>query len=692
MTLEHAANRSRRRQGRRTHLAFALVAAATVITAGLSPALSTSASAATPCQPGSNGALFVTETCVDPQLAQPTVDLDQPRSTTDPASGVTVTYRYVHGYFADHPSAKFTFDFPAADAYQGRFFESTYPTVSTEDADPATIAFAISNGAYVVSTNNDGGVAASPVLGGYRVNAAAAKFSRTVAGNVYGTSARPRGYIYGGSGGAYQTLGAMENTSGVWDGGVPFVPGVPNAIPSFATVELLALRVLHDKLPQIADAMEPGGSGDPYAGLTPYEQSILHEASRLGFPLRGWWQYATLGGGSFAVTEIPVRLIDPTYVNDFWAPNGYWQQDDPSVQNARIQYGTTVQSAAGINVTLTSVPAGDLLNADLVITSGPAAGKSATIVAVNGNTLTLLALDPSVYAALAALPSVQVDNSWVLALQYYQRHQVPTPDQYGWNQYRDASGNPLYPQRPFLVGPILAGSAGGAVATGNFHGKMIMLAMTMDVQAYPWSADWYRKQAQTFLGSSLDSNYRLWYMDNADHQLEGSPLQPDHIVGYDGEIQQALLYLDSWVRNGVQPPPTTNYTIDADNQVQLPANAQQRNGVQPVVDLSARAKGAPSDSIDVAVGQPVTFQMAAKMPSNTGRIVKVEWDFEGTTHYTVQSALSHVSPASNVRETYTFTRPGTYFTTVRVTANQTGDLTTPFGLVPNLARVRIVVH
>ncbi len=138
----------------------------------------------------------------------------------------------------------------------------------------------------------------------------------------------------------------MENTSGVWDGAVPMVFGVPNAIPSFMTVELLALRVLADKLPQIADAEAPGGSGNPYAGLTPEQKSVLQEVTKLGFPLRGWWQYATLNGGGFLAVEPAVRAIDPTYVNDFWSQPGY-EGSDPSVQAARVQYDTTVVSLNG---------------------------------------------------------------------------------------------------------------------------------------------------------------------------------------------------------------------------------------------------------------------------------------------------------------------------------------------------------
>ncbi|HEY6532351.1 MAG TPA: hypothetical protein VIY72_08615, partial [Acidimicrobiales bacterium] len=232
-----------------------------------------------PCATEAGGSLLVTVECVDPELGTaPYIDVDEQRTTTDPDTDVTVEYRYVHGGFTD-TDVRFSFYFPAADAYQGRFFESTYPTITTEDADDETVVFAIANGAYAVSSNNAGGVAASPTLGGYRANAAAAKFSRVVAAELYGADAPVRGYIYGGSGGAYQTLASAENTDGVWQGAVPIVPGVPNSIPSFMSVQVLALRLLADEWPNIVDAMEPGGSGDPYATLDADERAVLEEAT-----------------------------------------------------------------------------------------------------------------------------------------------------------------------------------------------------------------------------------------------------------------------------------------------------------------------------------------------------------------------------------------------------------------------------
>jgi hypothetical protein len=651
------------------------------------------------CQPQvPGGPLFITTTCTDPVLDQPYIDSQSTGTTTDPATGVTVHYTYVHGGFTG-TNARFAFYFPAKNAYKGRFFESTYPTITTEDATPDVIAFAISNGAYVVSDNNNGGVGGAGNLGAYRVNAAAAKYSRVVAKDLYKTTARPRGYIHGASGGAYQTLGAMENTDGVWDGGVPMVPGVPNAIPSFMTAELLALRVLGGKMPQIVAATSPGGSGDPYAGLTAEQTSVLHEVTSLGFPLRGWWQYATLNGGAFAAVEGGVRAIDPTYITDFWTQPGY-EGTQPSVQAARIQYDTTVTGIVGspaTGITVAGVPGGELANADLVVTSGAAAGQTLMIQAVSGDTITV----GSSAAASLLRPgdSVRLDNSWLIALEYYQRHQVPTPDEYGWNQYRTASGTPAEPQRPILVGPILAAGAGGAVATGHFHGKMIMLASVMDVQAFSWSADWYRTQAEAAFGSSLNASYRLWYMDNADHDPPGpaatpDPAGPDHIVSYTGELQQALLELDAWVGHGIQPPATSGYHITADDQVQLAGTAGQRHGVQPVVTLTAHARGAQSadGSVTVRTGEAVTFTVRATDPQGAGKITRIEWDYTGAGSFPVSQQPSGIATAISANGTYTFTKPGTYYVYVRVTSQHDGNPNAPYGQVQNLAGIRVIVQ
>ena len=44
---------------------------------------------------------------------------------------------------------------------------------------------------------------------------------------------------------------------------------------------------MRNKFLAIMDAVDPGGSGNPYAGLNEEQRAALEEATRLGFPLRG---------------------------------------------------------------------------------------------------------------------------------------------------------------------------------------------------------------------------------------------------------------------------------------------------------------------------------------------------------------------------------------------------------------------
>src|SRR4051812_45086039 len=109
----------------RRGLVFVKVIVAATLGACLLPIVSTSPASAAPpnctsATPG--GPVFVTETCVDPALSQPYTDVDQQRSSIDPATRVTVHYRYIHGGFTG-TLAKFSLYFPAPSQYRGRFFE-----------------------------------------------------------------------------------------------------------------------------------------------------------------------------------------------------------------------------------------------------------------------------------------------------------------------------------------------------------------------------------------------------------------------------------------------------------------------------------------------------------------------------------------------------------------------------------------
>ena len=351
------------------------------------------------------GALFVTADSEDPRFNQPYVDVrewrDEPADAPVFPGGITTQqggaapvkarHLYVHGGFTG-TDAKFSFCFPPEEEYQGRFFQATHQLLAGEEATARNVGFALASGGYSVQTNMGGRdnprTAEESAFGqsdttirGYRVNAEAAKFSRVVAAEIYGPH-RTYGYLYGGSGGAYQTVTSAEMTTGVWDGFVPYVMGSPQSIPNCFTVRVNALRVLKDKWPSIIDAIEPGGSGDPYAGLNDEERVALEEATRTGFPPGAWFNYVPQGGGPLVLVASYVPVLDPTYLDDFWSQPGYLGTDPASsVRAARIQHeATVVEVVPGKNqLRLSSVPTGDLAGADVIITSGAAAGKTASL-------------------------------------------------------------------------------------------------------------------------------------------------------------------------------------------------------------------------------------------------------------------------------------------------------------------------
>jgi hypothetical protein len=638
----------------------------------------------------------VTADSVDPKYQHPYIEVNEWR--TEP-----VPHRYVRGGFTG-TDAKFSFYFPPADRYGGRFFHNTYPMATTSDIGPfpiqfevavGNLGFTIDSGAYYVQTNlggSDRAPPADPAIAAYRVNAAAAKYSREVARGLYGDH-RPYGYLFGGSGGAYQTVGAAENTDGVWDGFLPYVMGSSHAIPSMFTIRMHALRVLRQRrvLSAVMDAINPGGSGDPYAELNEEERDALREATLMGYPPRGWWSYDTLTSGYFSNVAPIMPMLDPDYLEDFWTKPGYLGSDpDAPIRAARFHFDTTVANVIDgypRQVELTTVPDRDFADSHLVIVSGASAGNSVPIAAIDGKTLGFaFAANQSVINGIQPGDRVRIDNGWALALQTYHRHQVPTtPDLYGWNQFRGPGGEPLYPQRGILIGPIGAANTAGSVPDGHVRGKVLLLQALMDIDALPWQADWYRSKVKEALGPSFEDSFVLWFIDHAQHENPLTVAAHAHTVSFEGALQQGLRDLSTWVEKGIRPAETRYRVVDT--QIEVPPRAQERGGIQPVVELQANG----AIRAEVAVGQPVTFTATIEVPPNGGSVIAAEWDFEGVGTYPVTERIDPAALVS-LSAAYTFSRPGTYFPVLRATSQRQGDTRTPYARVQNLARVRVVVR
>ena len=76
---------------------------------------------------------------------------------------------------------------------------------------------------------------------------------------------------------------------------------ISNGYPKRIYRSDIPMQLLKDKFPQIIDAVEPGGSGNLYAGLNNEEKSALQEATRMGFPPKSWYEYKDMGIHGFLV-------------------------------------------------------------------------------------------------------------------------------------------------------------------------------------------------------------------------------------------------------------------------------------------------------------------------------------------------------------------------------------------------------
>src|SRR3546814_7769230 len=194
----------------------------------------------------------------------------------------------------------------------------------------------------------------------------------------------------------------------------------------------------------------------------------------MGYPLRGWWNHEQLDSGSFMQIAPRVPMLDPNYVNEFWTTPGYLGHDPASgLADLRFTFDTTVSAVTpGFPplFELSDVPARDFSNAHLIIIDGDYAGRSVPIARVAGRCIRFAyAADQSLLNSVRAGARVRIDNAWALAVETYHRHQLPTPDMCGWDQFRDAGGAPVHPQREMLIGPFGAANTAGTIHDDRIH-------------------------------------------------------------------------------------------------------------------------------------------------------------------------------------------------------------------------------
>jgi hypothetical protein len=610
-------------------------------------------------------------------------------------SRAPVPHHVVSGHFEGR-DGRFAFYFPRRSDWEGRFFQCVYP-LQDEHAPDERIAFAAASGAYAVQATGELG---------FQVAAAAARFSRTVAARYYDAQSHIFGYVYGGSGGSLQTIGAIEHTTGAWDGAVPFVNAVPTSIPSNFTIRALAAFVLRAKAQQLADCVRPGGADACLdESLDETERAVLHEATCLGIPLRAWenFEYVATSGRNGVLGFLgQVRRLDPTYATDFWNAPGYLGTEQSALGDrfraAKVDHVVTVtrveHDASNRPATLALDQVPDNASepgAEYTLTTANGASRVTGALDVAAKTFTVEGVDDAaVVAAVKTGDTLRMDKEWYLAMLTYHRHQVPADVSFSvWDQYRDGERG-MPPQRDVEVAPIIASAVtGGPAFSGAINAKAILVDNLVDCDAFPWHGPWYADRVRAALGERFDDMFRLWFNDNADHL--DAPVTGERaafLVPYVPMLEQALRDVSAWVERGVAPPASTVYTVD-DGQIQLPATAGERRGIQPVVALTVNGR----ERVEVERGERVVLEAHVDVPNDAGTIVAAEWDFVGTGDFPygagpVDGSAAHLT----LTTTHSFAEPGTYFPMLRVTSHRTGQTDTPFAGVQNLGRVRVVVN
>jgi hypothetical protein len=679
----------------------------------------------------------------DSFFGKPYIDVDEWQESPAP-------HRHVHGGF-EGTDTRFTFYFPPAEAYHGRFIQPLEGAhAGHEDAFGGPmgemlggLGMATRLGAYMVESNSghigdelDAKAGEDPTIYGHRASAETGRFSKHVAAQVYGTTPG-HGYVWGGSGGGRRSPLCLEYGPDVWDGALPFMGG--GDIADHGTTERIrgaggiymfssmfnVQRVLGSKLEGVVDALAPGGSGDPFAGLTTHEREELTNLWRLGYPRGDEAMILEPMGQMWLWTAMAdsIQADDAEYFDAFWTKPGYIGHDDPQVvADDVIDAKTTVSRLitpkilaedpafagpeyarlrqlafmfAGMRGGMDAVVAievrglgdGYRLGAGVLFNSGDAAGRQLYCMSGVGDVFFCSGAGEAANLGLTGVEAgdeVHINNRPFLALCYaYRHHLFPSEE---WDFLR-VDGHPLYPQHePPLMSPMM-----GVAYSGKFEGKLLWIHHTHDASLWPPRGLDYRTAIERSQPEAMKDRFRQQWTENAEHvpPMMLSPLgnrsASSWLIDYGPVIEQGIKDLMTWVEEGT-PPPNTNFEYH-DGRITLPETAAERGGIQPVVNVTANG----GDRADVKTGKPVTLEVVAEVPPNAGTIIAVEWDFDGSATFPFSQEVDGKDTSVKLSTTHAYDEPGTYFATARVISHREGDVAATSRRIPNLAAARVVV-
>jgi hypothetical protein len=684
-------------------------------------------------------------TPTDPFFGPAHIDHDEARETPIP-------HRYVHGGF-EGTETRFAFSFPTDGSYHGRILqplegahgghEHAFANDLMGDAIGGLRLCARLGGCMVESNQGHIGDDLDPKAGedatlyGHRASAETARLAKFVAAQAYGQPPH-HSYVWGGSGGGRRSPLCLENAPDAWDGALPFVGGGPivdhgntDKIKGAQTMAFASMfncqRLLGDKIGAIADAMAPGGHGDPFVGLDTHQREELARLYRLGFPRGDEYMIGQPLGQMWLWTSMADSLVeqDPGYFDAFWTTPGYMGYDHPELlepyvidtqvtvthvltgndiltdprfdapehQNFRMIVSVFAslgdQFDTPLCVELEGVGPGYRLGAGVHALAGPVAGRPLYCAAVAGDIFYCDGVgDANLRRFEGLLPGdeVRVDNRKFLAFHYFARHHLMDDPEFDSMRVDSV---PVYQQHPVPLQSALMGVG----YSGQYAGKLIWVHHTKDSSLWPPQGIVYRNAVLRAQGEEgARERFRLRWTENAEHGPSAMvPSLPNRaastwLIDYMPVIEQSLADLIDWVEHGVDPVDTAFEF--ADGKVLLSPDAGERRGIQPVVAVTANG----AVRAEVAVGEPVSLELRATVPPGAGTIIHADWDFDGTGTFPFEHSDVDGSAASVVLSTtHAFEQAGEYFVTGRVHSHRAGDVSATSCRVPNLAQARVVV-
>ena len=678
----------------------------------------------------------------DDFFGKPYIDTDEWREQP-------TLHRHIHGGFGG-TDTRFTFYFPPIELYHGRMYQPLEGgNAGHEDVNAGALGAELGRvdmlfrlGGYVVESNMghigdvmDPKAGPDPTIYGWRAAAETARFSKYVAEQTL--QAAPKySYVYGGSGGARRSPLCLAYAPGVWDAALPFMGDAMDGehgdfrLLRGGGVNFSAMfnvqRLLGPRIADVVDAMSPGGSGDPFAGLNTHQREELDNLYRLGFPRGAENMIAQPMGQMWLWSSMAERLQReyPEYWENFWTKPGHIGYDrldlverdliDTKVAVVRplfakdILEGPEFQSAEYTQlrsmvyifanmfdmwdkpmvVELDKLPAGYILGTGVRVVTGGAAGRQLYCINSAGNFLFCDAEGEASnlrFEGLLPGDEVHIDNHGFLAFCYYYRHHILPSAEY---EFLTVDGRPVYPQYELHeMSPFM-----GTVHSAEYQGKMMWVHHTHDTSLWPSQGIGMKNNVERVYGAEAAAEkFCLRWTENAEH---GPPSMMAHfgnrasntwLIDPNPVIEQCLVDLAAWVEQGVRPD-DTNFEYK-DGKVKLPTTAAERGGIQPVVAVTANGKS----RLEARVGEAINLEVHSEVPPEAGAIIMVAWDFDGTGSYPFRHDVDGSSSSVTLSTTHTYGTPGTYFVTAMVESHRDGDVNATSRRIPNVASARVIV-